>query len=363
MKISCIIPAHNEEENITPLINKLMGVLSSINDNYEIIVVDDNSTDNTGEILDRLSNEFSNVEVIHRTKDQGVGNTLRCGFSEARGDVIVTMDADLSHDPADLKILFDTFNQGYDLVLGSRYIEKGCMDTATQRKIISRLFNMVAKLMTGVAIKDLTTGYRIHKKEMLEDLDLSSTGFEIHVEIPLKAFTKGYKIGECPILYQKRKRGKSKLKYLKEGPRYTKIVLSSSLNRFKTFLKFCSVGISGVFINMGILYMLTEFIGLYYMFSSALAIEISFISNFTLNDIWTWKGFGNPSTKSKLIRFLKFHSVYAGGLIINMSILYTLTEFVHIYYLISNLVGIGFATLWNYILSAKWIWKHGLKKD
>ena len=122
------------------------------------------------------------------------------------------------------------------------------------------------------------------------------------------------------------------------------------------FLKFCIVGLSGVFVNMGLLYALTEFLGLFYMLSSFIAIECSFISNFLLNDLWTWRGVGASRHIERLKRLGKFHVVYGIGLAINIGLLYIITEYLGVYYIVSNLVAIAVATLWNFWWSAKWTW-------
>jgi dolichol-phosphate mannosyltransferase len=122
------------------------------------------------------------------------------------------------------------------------------------------------------------------------------------------------------------------------------------------FLRFCAVGLSGIVVNMGMLYALTELCGLFYMFSSPIAIECSFLSNFFLNDVWTWKGVGDPRATERLKRLGKFHVVYAAGLAINLSLLYVVTEHLGLYYLLANLIAIAVATMWNFWWSARWTW-------
>jgi dolichol-phosphate mannosyltransferase len=110
---------------------------------------------------------------------------------------------------------------------------------------------------------------------------------------------------------------------------------------------------------MGMLYALTELCGLFYMFSSPIAIECSFISNFFFNDLWTWKGVGSPRIAERLKRLGKFHIVYAAGLAINLGLLYVITEYLGVYYLLANLAAIAVATLWNFWWSLKWTWSSG----
>lgn len=123
------------------------------------------------------------------------------------------------------------------------------------------------------------------------------------------------------------------------------------------FLKFCIVGGSGVIVNMGLLWLLTEIAGLYYLISSAISIETSIVTNFILNDYWTWKDVGGDGFKERLYRAVKFNIICAAGLVINISILWAMTEILGIYYLASNLFGIAGAMLWNFYVNDKVTWK------
>lgn len=228
--ISIVIPAYNEEKNIEPLVKGIVKVLGEIPEKYEILVVDDNSTDDTVKIIKRLSLRFP-VRVVSRKGEKGPGLTLRAGFRNAKGDVVITMDADLSHNPEDIPALYRKFRKGFDLVVGSRYMPGGKIDSDGKRKLISASYNMLARILTGVRVKDVTTGYRIQKKTLLNAIDLRSKGFEIHAEIPVKAREKKFRIAEVPICYEKRVRGSSNLKYLKEFRGYAFVISKSFLRR------------------------------------------------------------------------------------------------------------------------------------
>jgi dolichol-phosphate mannosyltransferase len=228
MELSIVIPAHNEEDNLPTLIDEINKVMFSLNMKYEILLVDDNSTDNTEKILGDLRKKYDNLRSIHRKKNQGVGNSLKEGFREARGEIIITMDADFSHDPKDIPRLYKKLKEGFDIVIGSRYIAGGTMESTMGRLMLSRGFAIFTNFL-GLRVHDATTGYRAQRKEVLDRLNLESTGFEIHVEIPMKAKKKGFTICEIPIKYSKRKEGKSKLRYIEEGPRYIKIAIKSAL--------------------------------------------------------------------------------------------------------------------------------------
>jgi len=218
-RISVVIPAYNEETNLEKLIRETVPAMKG--ESFEIITVDDNSTDSSSKILDGLKKKYRMLKVIHRKTDRGVGFALREGFSKAGGAIIVTMDGDLSHNPEDIPRLTRALEEKKaDIILGSRYMEGGGIETGTTRKIISSMFNAIVRIFFRTKIKDLTTGFRVHRKEVLEKLNLISEQFEIHIEIPLKAVKKGFKVVEEPIMYRKRFSGRSKLDYLKMGPRY-----------------------------------------------------------------------------------------------------------------------------------------------
>jgi len=229
--ISVVIPSYNEEGNIEELVGEVVKVMDGRK--YEIIVINDNSTDRTGQILDKLKKRFGMLEVVHRCGKRGVGFSLRQGFSRAKGDVIVTMDADLSHNPKDIPRLLDALvKNDADIVLGCRYCCGGGMEADFRRKIISGLFNLMARVFFRLEVKDITTGYRAHKKKVIEMLDLRAGQFDVHIEIPLKAIKKGYKVIEVPIIYRKRHSGKSKLDYKEAGPEYIKTFFRLLLARF-----------------------------------------------------------------------------------------------------------------------------------
>lgn len=224
MDLSIVIPAHNESKNLPILIGEIYKVLSSKNVDFEIIVVNDNSTDSTNEILGELRKRYANLRFLNRNGPRGVGYTLREGFELVRGQFVITMDADGSHDPRELPTLLKKLREGYDIVIGSRYIPGGRIDSSLGRKILSRGFSFFCNLL-GLHVHDSTSGYRGHRSEALKELNLESIGFEIHVEIPMKAQKKGYRITEVPIRYAKRRSGKGNLKYVREAPRYIKTAL------------------------------------------------------------------------------------------------------------------------------------------
>jgi len=236
MKVAIVVPAHNEEENIKRLISDIDKVLRSLDRSIsenQIIIVDDNSDDNTSIILRDLSKEMTNLTPIYRNDGVcGVGLTLREGIKAAKNsDIIVTMDSDFSHDPNEIPKLIQGIKNGADLVIGSRYMKGGRADMPRSRILISGLYNILSKIFLRTFINDLTTGFRAVRKKAVEKIELNSEGFEIHPEIHLKVYKKGFKVIEVPIHYHRRGGGTSKLRYFKVGPGYLKVVFKQLLKQ------------------------------------------------------------------------------------------------------------------------------------
>jgi len=213
-KIGIVIPTYNESKNIPILIKKIIDLKL----NTKIIIVDDNSPDGTGEIADNLAKKYKNkIFVIHRKGKLGLGTAHIAGYKRAikfNCDLIFSMDGDLSHNPKYIPDFLKKINEGYDIVLGSRYVKGGDFSKNIKRKIISRGANLFAKLMLGMTVNDLTTGYRCYKRKVLESIALDkikSDGYSFLEEILFFCKKKGFKMAETPIIFTLRKEGKSKL--------------------------------------------------------------------------------------------------------------------------------------------------------
>ena len=221
----------DEEKNIESLVHKILKIFPDNSaDDHEIIIIDDNSIDSTGTIADRLSDRHPSIKVIHRESDPGVGHALKEGFSVAKGDIIITLDGDLSHDPEEIPRLLEHIYSGADLVIGSRYMEDGNYDMTAGRACLSRAYNLLARAIFRAGIHDFTSGFRALKKGVAESISLSSNDFAIHPEIHIKAIKKGFRVVEVPITYHYRHGGKSKLKY-KENLKYLRVVLQNIFQR------------------------------------------------------------------------------------------------------------------------------------
>jgi dolichol-phosphate mannosyltransferase len=210
-----ILPTYNEAENVGPIVRAARAQLRP-GDN--ILVVDDNSPDGTGAIADQLAQELPGVDVLHRPGKQGLGRAYLAGFEEALAggaELILEMDADFSHDPADLPRLLAAAEEGADLVLGSRYVAGGSVtDWDPLRKFISRGGSWYARMILGVKVRDLTGGFKCFRRSVLEALDLSAVhadGYGFQIELTYRTIKAGFHVVEIPIVFRDRRVGESKM--------------------------------------------------------------------------------------------------------------------------------------------------------
>jgi glycosyltransferase involved in cell wall biosynthesis len=201
--ISVVIPLYNEEKSLAELHNRIILSLQSLSSNYELIFVDDGSTDNSFSVIRDLHKRDDRVKAIRFRKNFGKASALSAGFKEAEGITIITIDADLQDLPEEIPILIKKMDEGYDLVSGWKFKRKDPL----LRRIASRLFNLVTSFYTGVKIHDFNCGLKCYRREVIEELDLYG---ELHRYIPAIANWKGFKVGEAKVNHQPRIHGKSK---------------------------------------------------------------------------------------------------------------------------------------------------------
>lgn len=221
-KIYIVIPTYNEKANIKKLLARIfdLGI-----DSLYVLVVDDNSPDGTGKIVDQLKQNNSQLDILHRGQKQGLGKAYLAGFEKALSqgaDYIFEMDADFSHDPKYIP-KFLTAIQNSDLVLGSRYVVGGGVaNWNLVRRLISRWGNIYARFVLGLPFYDLTGGFKCYRRGPLEQIiksEPSSLGYNFQIETTYQAFKLGFRIKEIPIIFTERIEGQSKfnLKIVLEG--------------------------------------------------------------------------------------------------------------------------------------------------
>ena len=205
------LPTYNERENLERMVRALgeQGV--------SVLVIDDNSLDGTGELADRLSQELDHVEVLHRERKEGLGPAYLAGFERALADgaeLILEMDCDFSHDPADVRRLIAAAAEA-DLALGSRYVPGGSVGSwGLVRRAVSAGGSLYARLLLGVGVRDLTGGFKCYRRAVLETIDLgaiSSRGYAFQIETTYRALRAGFQVVEVPIAFVDREQGGSKM--------------------------------------------------------------------------------------------------------------------------------------------------------
>ncbi len=223
---SVVIPAYNEEKTMGDVLCSTISVMESLRMPFEIIVVDDGSTDNTRRIATRYK-----ATVLSNGKNRGKGYALRNGFKHAKGDIIVTLDADGAHTPKEIPNLIDPLFKGVDIVAGSRFLGRRKDSTSRLNRLGNFIFNLIILILTGRYITDSQTGFRAFKKEVLKKLNLESVGYEIETEITVKGVKNGLVFQEKPISCRKREYSVSKLKILSDGIIIFKTILRANFVR------------------------------------------------------------------------------------------------------------------------------------
>jgi dolichol-phosphate mannosyltransferase len=214
-----VIPTYDEAPNLEPLIDAVLPALATASPSgHRVLVVDDASPDGTGRLADRLAERLDAVEVLHRPGREGLGPAYRAGFARALAGgagYLLQMDADFSHDPADLPRLLERAQAGADLVLGSRYLEGGGVaDWGAARRAISRAGCWYARTVLGVEVRDLTGGFKCFRRAAMEAIDLptvGSQGYAFQVEMTYRALRRGLSVVEVPITFRERRAGESKM--------------------------------------------------------------------------------------------------------------------------------------------------------
>ena len=208
-----MVPTYNERENLPELIRRL----EPLNLGLHLLIVDDNSPDGTGDLAEELAAERPWLQVLHRPGKTGLGTAYLQGFRTAlrQGyEAIGEMDADLSHNPDYLPAMLQALEEA-DLVLGSRYARGGgTLNWGLFRRIVSRGGSLYSRLMLGVSVHDLTGGFKLFRRELLEGLDLDtirSNGYSFQIEMTYRALRRGFRVVEVPIIFEDRRVGKSKL--------------------------------------------------------------------------------------------------------------------------------------------------------
>jgi len=225
-KVSFVIPCHNEEMNVAPLIKGITDFYGKYVS--EILIVDDNSTDRTAEVTEKLSKIYECVRLVKRSLPNGVGRALREGLNEAKGEYILIMDSDFQHIIPEIRDLFDVIEDGADVAVGSRFSRESVLVNYAFTKILAnRAFHVLANILLGRHFRDISNNLKIFRRDVAKKLVIESDDFAANVETGLKPILLGYRVVEVPISWVNRSvdMGFSTFRIFRTGPNYWKILL------------------------------------------------------------------------------------------------------------------------------------------
>jgi dolichol-phosphate mannosyltransferase len=368
-KVLVIIPTYNEAENIRRIIDAVIDVQKDIK-NYKIniLVVDDKSPDGTGDIVSEIIKSNDDIRMITGQKS-GLGKAYLRGFAygidTAEYEAFIMMDADFSHDPKSIPVLLRTLDSGKDYVIGSRYVNGGSIpgNWPLMRIVNSRFANFIARnlIVIDKSITDLTGGFKAIKVSALEQIDLDNfrtAGYFFQVNLLHSFIEKQFLIGEAPIIFADRQFGESKLKVKDIIEFIYRAYMLNPQSQIRNFVRFSLVGLSGVIVNFSTLSVLLHFTQLPVIAADSFAIEISILTNFMFNNIYTFKALSGitESVPATLVRLLKFNVATLGGALISIIIFSILSVGIHWNYFLSDAIGIIVAMAWNYWISTQIIW-------
>lgn len=232
MLVSIVVPAHNEEENLPLLAERLVQMLRRSRLPAEVILVDDNSTDSTPQVCDRIAKKHPLVRALHRRGERGMGNALKEGTLAARGSIVIWTMADLSDDVEAIPRFVEEIRDGADMVFGSRYMEGGSPgDLSRVKAFSSKAVSLLAAVGIGIPVRDITNAFRGFRKEVFHAARPRAGDFAISPEFALKAHLRGFRLGEVPVTYKNRVKGVQKFRMYRMGKRYARILAQACLAR------------------------------------------------------------------------------------------------------------------------------------
>ncbi|MGF1480237.1 MAG: glycosyltransferase [Cyanophyceae cyanobacterium] len=363
VRFSLIVPTFNEGQNVQELISILSRLLDGVIPGaYELIVVDDNSPDQTWKIAQELTAAYPQLRVMRRVDEKGLSTAVIRGWQVARGEVLGVIDADLQHPPEVLLQLWQEIERGADLALASRHVEGGGVsEWSIVRRFLSRGAQMLGlMILPGVIgrLSDPMSGYFLVRRSAIFGKPLSPVGYKILIEVVARGNVRW--IGEAGYVFRERQAGESKVTW-KQYIEYLQHLLRLRCDLWPVgrFLRFGVVGLSGVFVDMGIFYLLRELVGLGLTRSAIFSAEVAIINNFFWNDLWT---FGDISRRqrgwrSRFKRLLKFNVICLGGLILNVLLVNLLYNLLGVNEYAAKLMAIAAVTLWNFWFNLKLSWR------
>jgi dolichol-phosphate mannosyltransferase len=364
-RLSLVVPTCNEAATLPAFVEAASGVLDRVLPGaYELVIVDDDSPDGTWRAALALAERFPAVRVLRRTSERGLASAVVRGWQVGRADVLGAIDADLQHPPEVCAALWGEIARGAELAVASRHVPGGGVsDWSLRRRVLSRaaqLFGLV--LLPGVLarVSDPMSGFFFVRRHAIEGVVMRPEGYKILVEVLGRGRVRW--IAEVPYVFRERAEGASKagarvyLDYVRHLSRLRRDTLLQS-----RFVRFALVGLTGVAIDMGLLFLLSDprTLGWGLTRSKAIGAESAIINNFLWNDRWTFRDLvpEQRSSAAAFRRFLKFNSICLGGLVLNVLLLNVMFNELRMNRYVANAVAIAAVTAWNYLLNRALAWR------
>lgn len=354
-----IMPTYNEIDNIAKIIDQILNLPVK----FEILVVDDNSPDKTGEVAKAIAKKNSRVFFLHREIKDGHGNAYKAGIRWARQQDfthIISMDADFSHDPKYLPKLFE-LGQKYDVVTGSRYVPGGkIVGWQWFRYLNSWGANIFTRLLLGLKPRDITSGFKCYSRRFIDNLNLDqliSAGYSFQVEMIFYAQRGGFSIAETPIVFVDRRAGQSKISGELKKSAVIVLRLATRRRGLRQLIKFAIVGAVNTIIDWLVYWLIITVTGwnvqILKQLAKALSFTVSATSSYIMNRQWTFR-----STNSNISReALKFFLVSSFGLVLNNLFFYIITGILGYRDIFGLIIATALVTFWNFFANRHWTFK------
>lgn len=372
---SLVIPTYNESKNVENIVRLLSRLLDGvIPGDYELIVVDDNSPDLTWQVAQELTAEFPQLRVIRREHERGLSTAVIRGWQAARGEVLGVIDGDLQHPPEVLLKMLEAIDKGADLATASRHVEGGGVSSwSVTRRFLSRgaqLLGLIILPNVVGRVSDPMSGYFMVRRSAIAGPTMNPRGYKILLEV----IGRGQigEIAEVGYVFQERVEGESKVTWKQYVDYIHHLLRLRSRGRvgrlrqkfnfpLSRFIRFGLVGLSGVFVDMAIFYLLSDpsALALGLTRSKAIAAELAILNNFFWNDAWTFSDISQRQQgwAARGKRLLKFNIICLAGLVLNILLLNLFFNVFGINRYVANLLAIGIVTFWNFWVNLKLSWR------
>ncbi len=355
---SVIIPALNEERFLQDTVEETLEYLG---EESELIIVTDPSNDRTEEIAKELAEKYSKVIHLQKNERHGKGRAIEEGIRESMFSKVAFMDADNATTPDQIQNIIEPIEDGFDLAVGSRYLEESDTERKKYREIPSKVFNLFTSKALNTEIKDHQCGFKAFRKDKIQEMiSLEDGGFPWDLELLYKAKKQGMKVKEVPVTWRAKQGSEVTARtYLS----FTNRIYFLGLDRFfgdkagqiHKYGKFATIGALGALINTALLYLFTDVAGLHYMISGALSIEAAIVSMFFLNNHFTFSPV-KRGIRQIIDGLIVSNIVRSVGVVAQLGILYLLTDYFEMYYLVSNIIAIFISSILTFIGENRYNW-------